>query len=42
MEAMGLVASVITLINAATFTGASLTRLMGLRGCPLYVISALN
>jgi hypothetical protein len=42
MEAVGLVASIITLINAATLTSASLTRLMGLRGCPLYVVSALN
>jgi hypothetical protein len=42
MEAVGLAASVITLISAATLTGSTLTRLWGLRGSPLYVVSALN
>lgn len=42
MEAVGLVASIITLVGAASLTGSSLTRLWGLRGSPLYIISALN
>jgi hypothetical protein len=42
MEAVGLTASIITLINAVTLTSSALTRLWGLRGCPLYVVLALN
>jgi hypothetical protein len=42
MEAVGLAASIITLISAASLTGSTLTRLWGLRGSPLYVVSALN
>jgi hypothetical protein len=42
MEAVGLVASIITLIGAASRTGSSLIRLWNLRGSPLYVTSALN
>jgi hypothetical protein len=42
MEAVGLVASIVTLISAATLIGSSLTRLWGLRGTPLYVAAALN
>lgn len=42
MEAVGLAASVITLISAAALTSSTLMRLRGLKGCPLYVLSALN
>jgi|TARA_R110002003_G_scaffold3_22_gene116 hypothetical protein len=42
MEAVGLAASIITLIGAATLTSSSLTRLWALRGTPLYVVTALN
>jgi hypothetical protein len=42
MEAVGFAASIITLISAASLTGSTLTRLWGLRGSPLYVVSALN
>jgi len=42
MEAIGLVASIITLIGAATLTGSSLTRLWGLWGTPFYIVTALN
>jgi hypothetical protein len=42
MEVVGLTASIITLISAATLTGSTLTRLWGLRGSALYVVSALN
>jgi hypothetical protein len=42
MEVVGLTASIITLISAATLTSSTLTRLWGLRGSPLYVDSALN
>jgi hypothetical protein len=42
MEAVGLAASIITLISAASLTSSTLTRLWGLRGSPLYVVSALN
>ncbi|KAF2124067.1 ankyrin [Dothidotthia symphoricarpi CBS 119687] len=42
MEVVGLVASIITLIGAASLTGSTLTRLYGLRGAPLYILTALN
>ncbi|KAF2029829.1 hypothetical protein EK21DRAFT_112507 [Setomelanomma holmii] len=42
MKAVGFVASIITLIGAATLTSSTLTRLLGLKGSPLYVVNALN
>lgn len=42
MEAVGLAASIITLVGAGTLTSTTLTRLWGLRGSPLYVTTALN
>ena len=42
MEAVGVVASVITLIGATSLTSSMLTRLCGLRGTPLHVLTALN
>jgi hypothetical protein len=42
MDVLGLAASIITLTSAVTLTGSTLTRLWGLRGSPLYVVSALN
>ena len=42
MEAVGLAASIITLISAATLTGATITRVWGLRGCPQSVTTSLN
>lgn len=42
MEAVGLTASIITLVSAAALTSSTLTRLWRLQGCPSYVVSALN
>lgn len=42
MEAVGLAASVLTLISAAALTSSTLTRLWRLQGCPNYVVTALN
>lgn len=42
MEAVGLAASVITLIGATTLASATITRAWGLRGCPQSVLTSLN
>lgn len=42
MEAIGLVASIITLISAATLAGSALDRVWGLKGVPFYILPALN
>ena len=42
MEAIGLAASVITLIGATSLTSSMLTRLWGLHGTPIYILTALN
>jgi hypothetical protein len=42
MEVVGLVASVVTLIGAASLTSATIHRAWGLRGSPPYLITALN
>jgi vacuolar-type H+-ATPase subunit H len=42
MEVVGLVASVMTLIGAASLTGSTIRRAWGLRGSPPYLITALN
>jgi len=42
MEAIGLVASIITLISAASNAALILERVLGLRGVSLYVLGALN
>lgn len=42
MEAVGLAASIITLIGAASLTSATITRACGLRGCPQSVLTSLN
>lgn len=42
MEVVGLVASIITLIGAASLTGSTIERAWGLRGCPIYLVTALN
>jgi hypothetical protein len=42
MEVVGLVASVITLIGAASLTGSTIQRAWGLRGSPPYLVTALN
>ena len=42
MEVVGLVASVMTLIGAASLTGSTIQRAWGLRGSPMYLVSALN
>jgi hypothetical protein len=42
MEVVGLVASVITLIGAASLTGSTIHRAWGLRGSPPYLATALN
>ena len=42
MEAIGLVASIITLISAASHVASLLERVLGLRGIPLYVLGAIN
>jgi hypothetical protein len=42
MEVVGLVASVITLIGAASLTSSTIHRAWGLRGSPPYLITALN
>ena len=42
MEAVGLAASVITLIGAATLTGATITRAWGLLECPQSITTSLN
>ncbi|KAI4639298.1 uncharacterized protein J4E78_010983 [Alternaria triticimaculans] len=42
MEAIGLVASIITLISAASHAASLLERVLGLRGIPLHVLGAIN
>jgi hypothetical protein len=42
MEAVGLVASIVTLIGTVTLTSATLRKLWALRGSPLYMVTALN
>ncbi|KAI4616133.1 uncharacterized protein J4E87_008868 [Alternaria ethzedia] len=42
MEAIGLVASIITLISAASHATSVLERVLGLRGISLYVLGAIN
>jgi vacuolar-type H+-ATPase subunit H len=42
MEVVGLVASVITLIGAASLTSSTIHRAWGLRGSPPYLATALN
>jgi len=42
MEAIGLVASIITLISAASHAASLLERVLGLRGIPLYVLGAIS
>jgi hypothetical protein len=42
MEVVGLVASVITLIGAASLTSSTIHRAWGLRGSPPYLVTALN
>jgi len=42
MEAIGLVASIITLVSAASHAASILERVLGLRGIFLYVLGAIN
>jgi hypothetical protein len=42
MEPVGLAASIITLISAASLASATITRAYGLRGCPESVLTSLN
>jgi hypothetical protein len=42
MEAVGLAASLITLIGAASLASATITRAIGLRGCPQSVLTSRN
>jgi len=42
MEAVGLVASIITLVSAASHVASILERVLGLRGISLYVLGAIN
>ena len=42
MEAIGLVASIITLVSAASHAASILERVLGLRGISLYVLGAIN
>jgi len=42
MEAIGLVASIITLFSAASHVASILERVLSLRGIPIYVLGAIN
>lgn len=42
MEAVGLAASIITLIGAASLASATISRAVGLRGCPQSICTSFN